>query len=152
MKKYTLRKVQMIRRPREEVFSFFSKPENLKLITPPGLDFIILTPLPINMKSGTLIDYSVRILGVRRHWTTLIIDYNPPEKFVDVQLKGPYTFWHHTHTFKETEEGTLLEDNVQYIVPFGILGRLAHALLIRRQLNHIFEYRAKVIRKHLAET
>ena len=147
MKFYTLHKEQLIKRPRDEVFSFFEKPENLKLLTPSKLDFVILTPSPIEMRSGALIDYTVRILGLRQHWTTLITDYHRPEMFTDVQLKGPYAFWHHTHRFIEMDNGTLITDDVRYIMPFGLLGKLARRLIVRRQLEDIFNYRAGVISK-----
>jgi ligand-binding SRPBCC domain-containing protein len=134
-------------RPREEVFAFFEKPENLAMITPPSIAFRIITPTPVIMQVGALIDYTVRIMGMRRHWRTYIAEYQPPGKFVDVQLKGPYTFWHHTHRFIEHNGSTTLVDEVKYIVPLGILGRIVHSLLIRRQLESIFSYRAVVIRR-----
>lgn len=151
MRLFTLHKEQLIKRPRDEVFSFFEKPENLKLLTPPHLNFAILTPLPIEIRSGALIDYSVRILGVRRHWTTLITVYKPPELFADVQLRGPYTFWHHTHKFIESTEGTLITDDVRYIIPLGLLGRLVRQVIIKRQLDKIFNYRANVISRYFSE-
>lgn len=130
----------------EEVFAFFDRPENLAVITPPSLGFVVLTPSPITMKQGALIDYTVRGLpGLRMRWTTLISCYEPPFKFVDEQLKGPYSFWHHTHTFEETGEGTVIRDHVRYVLPFGPLGEIAHALFVKRQLEGIFAYRQKVI-------
>ena len=150
MRVFTLTKEQRIERPVNEVFAFFERPENLATITPPELGFRILTPTPIEMKPGTLIDYSVRILGVRTHWRTLICDYQPPHRFVDSQLKGPYTFWHHTHTFEEVDGGTIIRDEVRYVLPFGWLGRLMNRLVVRRQLRGIFEFRARVIGDHFA--
>jgi ligand-binding SRPBCC domain-containing protein len=145
MNLYNLHREQLIRRPREEVFAFFERPENLSRITPPRLGLVILTPAPIVMQKGTLIDYTVSILGIRRHWRTLITDYEPPRMFSDVQLKGPYTFWHHTHRFREAEGGTLIIDDVRYVMPLGLLGSAMHSLFVKRQLKRIFDYRAAVI-------
>jgi ligand-binding SRPBCC domain-containing protein len=145
VKLYVLKREQTVLRPIEEVFDFFKCPENLSLITPPSLGFVILTPLPIHMQTGSLIDYSICILGLRRHWTTLITDCDPPHRFSDVQLKGPYEFWHHTHRFESVGGGTRLTDEVRYILPLGPLGRIAHSLIVRRQLDAIFDYRQRVI-------
>ena len=145
MKVYNLKREQSVKRPLDEVFAFFEKAENLSRITPSSLGFEILTPTPIHMKDGTVIDYTIRLAGMPIHWRSLITSYEPPYCFVDVQLKGPYAFWHHTHSFKETQGGTLITDEVHYALPFGFLGRLAHALFVKRQLKKIFDYRAQVI-------
>lgn len=145
MKIYQLHHSQLIKKSLPAVFSFFENPANLAKITPPTLGFQILTPTPIRMEKGTLIDYTVRIMGFPARWTSLITDYDPPHKFVDVQLKGPYSFWHHTHLFKEHPEGTLIEDVVRYSLPFGVLGQWVNALVVARQLNAIFNYRQMVI-------
>jgi ligand-binding SRPBCC domain-containing protein len=145
MKIYTLIRTQEVNKPLEEVFAFFERPENLARITPPSLGFEILTPGPIAMRTGTVIDYTVRPLGPRLHWRTLITEYIPPYKFVDVQLEGPYKFWHHIHSFEKTATGTLITDRVKYILPFGFLGRLAHGLMVKGQLENIFDYRRIVI-------
>ncbi|MBN1211846.1 MAG: SRPBCC family protein [candidate division Zixibacteria bacterium] len=146
-----LERTQLVKKPLEEVFAFFERPENLSKITPSSLGFEILTPEPIAMQTGAIIDYTVKPLGTRLHWRTLITNYEPPYKFVDVQLKGPYKFWHHTHTFEQTVEGTLITDRVRYILPFGFLGRLAHGLLVKRQLEYIFDYRRRIIEKYFSE-
>lgn len=146
MKTYKLKRQQVIPKPLEEVFEFFSRAENLAKITPESLDFKILTPLPIEMKAGSLIDYTVKPLLLPIRWTTMITDYNPPNGFIDQQLKGPYSFWHHTHSFEHTPEGTLITDEVVYALPFGILGRIVHALFVKRQLRRIFDYRSSVIK------
>lgn len=151
MKTYVLKKEFIVARPVDEVFAFFERPENLAKITPPSLGFHILTPSPINMGVGTLIDYTIKILGLRRHWATLIAEYDPPRRFVDVQLKGPYTFWHHTHTFEPVGQGTRITDEVRYVVPFGILGRIANALIVRRQLERIFAFRERVMENMFIE-
>ncbi len=145
---YRLYRKQRVERPIEEVFAFFERPENLDTITPPSLRFRILTPLPIVMKEGALIDYSVRISGLPVRWTTYIDRYDPPHNFVDVQLRGPYSFWHHTHRFTVAgSNATLIEDEVLYLLPFGVAGRAAHALWVRRQLEYIFDYRARRYRE-----
>ena len=107
--------------------------------------FRILTPSPIAMKEGALIDYVVRLGPLPTRWRTLITGYEPPARFVDEQLAGPYSFWHHTHTFVERDGGTLIGDHVRYALPFGPLGEAAHALAIRRQLRAIFAHRRRVL-------
>ncbi len=145
MKTYTLTAEQFVPRPLPEVFAFFERPENLAKITPPSLGFVIVTPTPIAMKAGALIDYTIKVMGMRLRWRTLISQYDPPHMFVDEQLQGPYRQWHHTHTFREVEGGTVISDEVKYSLPLGILGRIAHVLFVRRQLQGIFAYRAEVI-------
>ena len=149
---YRLKREQLIERPLPEVFKLFEKPENLALISPPAMAYSILTPRPIDKKVGSLIDFSVSVFGIGMHWTSMITDYKPPYKFVEVQLKGPYTFWHHTHKFDESNRGTLIVDDVRYILPFGLLGRLVHALFIKRKINKIFDYRAQVAKHTFEET
>lgn len=145
MKKFILRKETFVQRPLHEVFEFFSRPENLELITPPWLGFRILTPSPILMKERTVVDYTVMLMGMRVHWQSLISEYQPPHRFVDEQLKGPYAFWRHTHTFSEVEGVTLIADEVEYGMPFGLLGRVIRKVMVHRQLQAIFNYRAGVI-------
>lgn len=130
-----------------EVFPFFESPGNLARITPPWLNFRILTPGPIEMKVGTVIDYTIRWMGIRVRWKTLITSHEPPWKFVDEQIKGPYSLWHHTHLFAEIPSGTEMTDIVRYVLPGGPIGDVAHALVVRRQLNGIFNYRAEAISK-----
>ncbi len=145
MKVYTLKREQQIFRPIGEVFSFFERPENLEKITPSSVGFVILTPGPIDMHPGAVLDYTIRPMGFPIRWTTLITSYNRPDRFTDVALKGPYSYWHHTHTFEEIPGGTLMKDEVRYALPFGWIGRLAHRIWVRRQLNKIFDFRAQVI-------
>jgi ligand-binding SRPBCC domain-containing protein len=152
VKVYTLRRQQLIRRPIDEVFRFFEEPGNLTTITPRSVGFEILTPPPILMHSGTVLDYTIKIMGIPVRWTTLITDYEPPHRFADVALRSPYSLWHHTHTFIETEGSTLMTDEVRYALPFWALGRLVHSLWVRGQLQHIFDYRETVIRRLLEET
>ena len=117
IKTYTLKRQQLIRRPLEEVFPFFARPENLGLLTPPSLGFQMLPPAPIHMKEGALIDYAINLYGMHLRWTTVITHFDPPHAFADVQLRGPYSFWHHTHTFVESGNGTVATDEVRYAIP-----------------------------------
>ena len=147
MKIYELNKIQFINQPIDVVFNFFSKPENLALITPSKLAFKILTPTPITINKGTLIDYTIRLMRFPVHWRTLITKYNPPYEFVDEQIKGPYLFWHHTHTFKAVNGGSEIKDKVRYSIPMGYLGQFIHKIWIKKDLEKIFEYRKAVIDK-----
>jgi ligand-binding SRPBCC domain-containing protein len=145
LKVYSLVRKQKLQYPREYVFSFFKNPENLASITPHSLGFKILTPSPIEMRVGTLIDYTIQWFGLPIRWRTLITTFEPPHRFVDEQIKGPYSFWHHTHTFAVSDEGMEMTDKVRYALPFWVLGELLHKLVVRRQLEEIFDYRARVI-------
>ena len=147
MKIYTLKREQLIDRPRREVFAFFERPENLERITPASMGFEILTPRPILMQTGTVLDYTIRLFGLPLRWTTVITAYNPPHSFADVALHSPYSFWHHTHTFAEVDGGTLMTDEVRYALPLGPVGRLANSHWVKRQLERIFDFRAEAIRK-----
>lgn len=149
MKVHLLRRAQTIGLPRDTVFAFFARPENLERITPRGLAFTILTPGPIVMKAGALIEYAIRLMGVPMRWTTLITAYDPPRSFVDEQLRGPYSFWHHRHLFYETDDGTEIVDEVHYALRGGFLAPMIHALFVRRQLEQIFDHRAVIIEQEL---
>lgn len=137
-----LRLEMQVDRPIEDVFEFFADAWNLERITPPELRFRILTPRPLEMMQGTLIDYRLRLFGVRVRWKTLISDWTPPHRFVDEQLHGPYREWVHTHTFESIPEGTLIRDEVRYRLPLGPLGWPARPL-VRLHLHRIFEYRQR---------
>ena len=148
MKVYTLKREQKISKNILEVFDFFSRPENLATITPPKMNFNILTPSPIEMKEGTLIDYTVNILGFPLRWRTLITKFDPPNIFVDQQLKGPYSLWHHTHKFKKiNEKETLIQDVVVYSIPFSFIGSFVHSIYIKKDLDKIFSFRAEKIKE-----
>lgn len=142
MKTYTLEREQVIPLSRRETFAFFADAFNLERITPPFLRFRILTPPPITMAGGTLIEYRLALFGLPFKWRTLIESWQPETHFVDRQIRGPYALWHHTHTFEEVGPGrTLMRDIVRYRIPFGPLGTLAHRLIVRRMLDQIFDYR-----------
>jgi len=147
MKVYKLKFKQVINSSLDDVFSFFSNPENLSKITPEKLGFNILTPTPIKMKEGQLIDYSIKLLGKKIRWRTMITEYIPNVKFVDQQLKGPYSMWHHTHEFKDVDGKVEMTDEIYYVMPFGLLGRLVNFLFVSRDLNNIFKHRVEIINK-----
>lgn len=128
--------------PIEEVFSFFAKAENLQKITPDWLKFRIITPFPIQIAEGTLIDYRIKIHGIPVKWRTRITEWNPPFSFTDEQIKGPYRTWIHRHSFVSEGGGTLMTDRIHYQV-FG--GVLLDKLLVRRDIEKIFRHRKQVI-------
>ena len=148
MKTYKLHFKQNIDKPIDEVFSFFSDPENLALITPEKLNFKILTPVPIKMKDGQLIDYTIELFKKEIRWRTLITEYDFPKMFIDQQIKGPYSLWHHKHSFKDCGDYIEMVDDVSYAIPFGFIGRIVNFLFIERELNYIFNYRKKIINEY----
>jgi len=131
-------------RPRSEVFPFFAEARNLEALTPPWLRFEVRTPAPIEMRAGTLIDYRIRVHGLPIRWRTEIREWRPPHGFVDVQLRGPYRLWEHTHTFEERDGGTLCRDVVRYL-PLG--GALVNWLFVRRDVERIFAFRERRMRE-----
>lgn len=135
-------------RPHDEVFSFFADARNLQEITPPWLKFEVLTPAPIEMRAGTLIDYRIKVRGLPLRWRTEISEWEPPNRFVDIQLRGPYTLWHHTHTFEARDGGTLCGDLVRYR-PWG--GAFIDWLFVRRDVERIFQYRQERLRTLFAD-
>jgi hypothetical protein len=146
---HTLTRRQRLARPVGEVFDFFADAGNLEAITPPSLRFRVVSPLPIAMEAGALIEYRLRIRGVPLMWLTRIESWEPGRRFVDAQLAGPYALWHHTHEFEALGDGsTLMCDVVRYALPFGPVGELAHAAFVSRELAAIFDFRhAEVARR-----
>lgn len=131
--------------PLADVFPFFAEAGNLERITPPELRFHIETPLPVKMAAGTILDYRLRLAGVPFRWRSRISVWDPPHRFVDEQLVGPYREWIHLHTFEPTREGTRVLDRVRYRLPLHPLS-LPVAPLVQRQLHRIFTFREEVIR------
>jgi ligand-binding SRPBCC domain-containing protein len=147
MRTRTLERAQVLPGTPEEVFGFFADARNLEAITPPFLRFAVVTPDPIEMGTGTLIQYRLRLHGLPVNWLTTIQAWDPPHRFVDVQVRGPYALWHHTHLLEPHADGTLMRDIVRYALPLGPLGDLAHGLFVGRDVRRIFDYRAEALRR-----
>jgi ligand-binding SRPBCC domain-containing protein len=128
-------------RPLDEVFAFFSNAANLEALTPPWLHFRILTPKPIEMRRGALIDYSIRLHGLPISWRSEIGVWEPPHRFVDIQRRGPYRRWEHTHGFAEQNGGTRVTDSVEFDVPFAF----AVGWFVRRDVEKIFAFRRQAL-------
>jgi ligand-binding SRPBCC domain-containing protein len=146
---HVLEREQLLPRARGDVFAFFADALNLEAITPPWLGFRVLTPGPIAMGPGTLIEYRLRLHGLRVDWLTRIEIWEPGRRFVDAQVRGPYRVWRHTHLFEDHPEGTLVRDRVSYEIPLGPLGGLARRLFVRRDLDRIFDYRRLAVAEAL---
>jgi ligand-binding SRPBCC domain-containing protein len=145
---YRLVRSQTVPRERNEVFGFFSDAKNLEQITPDFLKFHVLSAAAhAPVFEGMLIDYRLRLSGVPFRWQSRIESFDPPHRFVDVQTRGPYRSWRHVHTFEEIAGGTSIVDEVDYELPLGFLGSVAHALFVRRALERIFEYREATVRR-----
>lgn len=129
-----------------EVFDFFSAPENLGRITPPAMRFRILQGPGRRLREGDRIEYSIRVMGLPVRWTTRIVLWREGEVFADLQERGPYRHWLHTHSFREVPGGVEMVDVVEYELPFGVMGSLFGGWLVRRQLDAIFAFRGKVVR------
>jgi ligand-binding SRPBCC domain-containing protein len=142
---YLIERVVAIRKPRAEVFAFFADAHNLERITPKFLHFHILTPDPIAMRAGTLIDYTLRLYGIPFRWQTRIEAFEPLSYFIDTQVTGPYRRWHHRHEFEDVPGGTLMRDHVEYEMPLGPVGAMARWLFVRRSLERIFDHRNATI-------
>jgi ligand-binding SRPBCC domain-containing protein len=147
MKIYNLHKEQYLPITIEKAWDFFSSAKNLSKITPPEMKFVVLTALTDDpVYSGMKIDYTVRpLLNIPLHWTTEIIKVDAPRQFIDTQKKGPYSLWEHTHTFKSVPGGVKMTDDVKYALPLGFLGNIAHALVVNKKLQDIFNFREKTL-------
>jgi ligand-binding SRPBCC domain-containing protein len=147
---HVLRREQRLPGTPDAVFPFFADARNLEAITPPWLGFRVITPDPIEMRVGALIEYRLRLRGLPLAWLTRIEDWTPGVRFVDAQLAGPYTLWHHTHEFAPDGAGdTIMRDTVRYALPFWPLGEVAHAVVVRRDLAAIFDFRHREVARRL---
>jgi len=144
---HTLRREQRLPGAPREVFPFFADAANLEAITPPWLRFHVITPRPIEMRVGTLIEYRLTLHRVPVSWLTRIEEWVPGERFVDAQIHGPYELWHHTHEFEADGDDTLMRDTVRYALPYGPLGEVARRAIVARDLKRIFDYRAEALRR-----
>jgi ligand-binding SRPBCC domain-containing protein len=143
--KHLFEQEQLVRRTRGEVFAFFADAANLERITPESLHFEIRSLQPIAMRTGATIDYQLSLFGLKFRWRTLIESFDPEVGFVDVQTKGPYRSWRHSHGFSDAPGGTLVRDRVEYEMPLGPLGEIARRLFVERQIRRIFDFRRAAI-------
>jgi ligand-binding SRPBCC domain-containing protein len=149
---HLLERSQRVEVPAERAFDFYVDALNLEPMTPPWLHFEVTTPGELVLRQGARLDYKLRLHGVPVRWQTRIEAWEPPERFVDIQAKGPYSLWEHTHLFeKDGDDATLIHDRVRYAIPLGPLGALAHWLFVRRDLERIFDYRRKAASERLAQ-
>jgi ligand-binding SRPBCC domain-containing protein len=144
MRVHVLVREQVLPGTPDEVFPFFADAHNLERITPPSLGFRVVTPRPIEMRAGTILEYRLKLRLLSLDWLTRIADWVPGVRFVDEQLVGPYRLWHHTHEFDPHPDGTLMRDTVRYALPLWPLGEIA-APLVRRELKGIFDFRRSAI-------
>ncbi|MFY3746374.1 SRPBCC family protein [Anaeromyxobacter sp. Red801] len=147
MRIHRLERSQELQRPLDEVFAFYADAANLEAITPPFLHFRVLTPAPIAMRPGARIDYALSLFGVPMRWRTRIAVWEPGVRFVDEQERGPYALWRHTRAFEARGDATVVRDLVEYALPLGPLGTLAHVLFVRRALRAIFDHRREATRR-----
>jgi ligand-binding SRPBCC domain-containing protein len=146
---YRLERRQVVPRPLHETFAFYQDPRNLVHITPRWLHFRMVCGEALTMRRGLRVDYRIRPLGFPQRWTSEITEYDPPRCFVDEQVLGPYRSWRHVHKFRAVGGGTEIIDVVEYELPFGAVGRVAHTLVVARQLRAIFAHRARVVAEML---
>lgn len=142
---YRLQRAVVLQGDLGSVFEFFKNPRNLELLTPPWLGFRIVAVNNAVVCKGTRIRYRLRLCGIPFSWESEIIEYEEREAFADEQISGPYARWLHHHRFRRVDGGVEMTDNVEYALPFGYLGRLVHWLVVRHQLQSIFDYRNRVI-------
>jgi hypothetical protein len=149
---HLLERTQRVELPVEEAFAFYGDPANLEPLTPPWLHFSLTEATEGEMRQGTRLAYRLRLHGIPIHWRSLIQSWDSPRGFVDVQTKGPYSLWEHTHTFEPDGDGaTTIGDHVRYAIPLGPLGAAAHALFVRRDLERIFDFRRDALARLVAE-
>ena len=149
---YSIKSEQKLPITMEEAWNFFSSPKNLNKITPPDMHFVITNDPEPKMYEGQIITYKVTpFLGIKMSWMTEITTVKNNQYFIDEQRFGPYSLWHHRHSFTEIEGGILAKDEVNYKLPFGILGDLIHSLFIKKKLADVFKYRKKVLKENFGE-
>jgi ligand-binding SRPBCC domain-containing protein len=151
MREQVLEREQFIPLPIEEAYAPFGAVANLQAITPEWLHFRILSDPDAELHQGAVIEYRLRLHGFPVRWRTVIESWDPPHRFTDIQVKGPYALWHHTHTFEAVEGGTIVRDTVRYRIGFGLLGDIAHRLFVKRDLERIFDYRREAVPRLLGE-
>jgi ligand-binding SRPBCC domain-containing protein len=153
---YLLERESVIPRPIREVFAFFADPANLQALTPRALHFKIITPAPMVMREGLIIDYQLRLRGIPVRWRSLISEYDPPHRFVDVQVRGPYRKWIHEHLFESVtvdgRDATRVRDRVEYGVPGWLLAPAIHRLLVGPELGRIFDFRREALERRFADS
>jgi hypothetical protein len=148
---HILEREQRVGLPLARAFEFYADALNLEAITPPWLGFEVATPSAVEMHAGTLLDYRLKLHRVPVRWRTRIEVWEPPRRFIDVQLNGPYSLWEHTHEFEAAgAHATVIRDRVRYALPLGPLGELAHRLFVRRDVERIFDYRREAVAARLA--
>ena len=148
MPHYQLNCEMIVPKPIDEVYEVFQDPYNLAIITPPWLNFLVTSKERVTMRLGAKIDYRFKWMGLPMYWQTQITSYDPPRRFTDEALRSPYVFWRHLHTFEPVEGGTLVRDRVDYQIPLGPIGRLAHSLAVKANLIQIFTYRQTTLDKY----
>lgn len=152
MKVHRIERETVVPRSRAEVFEFFADAANLEALTPPWLSFGIVTPRPIEMAEGRFIDYRLNVRGVPMRWRSVISEWEPPVRFVDEQVRGPYRKWRHEHRFEERGDGTAVIDRVDYAVPGGPgIERLVHRFLVGPDVRRIFDYRRERLEELFGE-
>ena len=153
MADYVIERRLWLPRPRPEVFAFFADPGNLARVSPPPADLRWLAPPPASLGAGAVLDFSIRLGGLRVRWRVFVREFDPPYRFIDAQLWGPFARWEHRHVFVEGPPGgpvgTWVEDRVTYRLPLGALGRLAHRLGAGRRIARVFEYRERRLQELL---
>jgi ligand-binding SRPBCC domain-containing protein len=147
---HVLERSQRVEVSVEQAFDFYVDARNLEPMTPPWLHFEVITPADVAMRPGTLLDYKMKLHGVPVRWQTRIETWEAPVRFVDTQVKGPYSLWEHTHRFeRDGKAATVIHDHVRYAIPLGPLGAIAHRLFVRRDLERIFDYRRDAVSQSL---
>lgn len=145
---YQLKRTQLVKTNMATCWDFFSSPHNLSKITPPSMGFVVRTEVPEKMYEGLMIAYTVKpLLGIPMRWVTEIKTVRDNAFFVDEQRVGPYTIWHHEHHFKDLGHAVEMTDIVSYQLPLGVLGRIMHAMVVKKKLAEIFAYRVEAVEK-----